>query len=371
MSPIARGACARRRRLWLVCLAIVLAFCCAWPAHADRDIVYSARYYLRPGSRGHSHFHLYRINPDGTGRTQITFGRHDDQRPVWSPNGRWIAFQRDSSLDLLDMRTLRIRDAFRLPAKEWDFQAYRWSPDSCKIAIMTYGDSGNAGYLFDLVNRHARLWTAAAAWDWSPGGDKAVVRSQYSDKIVNFAPGKVIPVPATAHDYPLAGYNDVIWFDNRTLIGIYGASDATSPEFCVLDSEGHVLSRVQGSLVFDPNTVDSGPGSLMPRALSRRKIVYVRDASISTWSAYDFYLVDLASGATHFMADGQFLVWSPDGERFCTAPHRDLSTYQKLKADYDRDVWTAPLQIGYRSGGTLRTITPGLVYVTGADWRRR
>ena len=74
---------------WLV----LLLFSLCGAAHADRDIVYAARYYAPPGSHGDgSHFHIYRINPDGTGTTQLTFGAGDEATPQWSPDGRQILF---------------------------------------------------------------------------------------------------------------------------------------------------------------------------------------------------------------------------------------------------------------------------------------
>ena len=65
-------------------------------AQADRDIVYAARYYAPPGSHRTSHFHLYRINPDGTGRTQLTFGNGDEERPHWSADGLRVRFVEDT-----------------------------------------------------------------------------------------------------------------------------------------------------------------------------------------------------------------------------------------------------------------------------------
>ena len=72
--------------LWLMLVGGLTA------AHADRDIVYAARYYTPPGSHRTSHFHLYRINPDGTGKTQLTFGNGDEEEPHWSADGRRITF---------------------------------------------------------------------------------------------------------------------------------------------------------------------------------------------------------------------------------------------------------------------------------------
>ena len=63
---------------------------------SDRDIVYAARYYTLPGSHRTSHFHLYRINPDGTGKTQLTFGNGDEEQPKWSADGRRVTFVEDT-----------------------------------------------------------------------------------------------------------------------------------------------------------------------------------------------------------------------------------------------------------------------------------
>ena len=60
-----------------------------------RPIVYSARYYSSPQqSDKPSYWHLYRINPDGTERTQLTSAYADDQSPQWSPGGSYISFLR-------------------------------------------------------------------------------------------------------------------------------------------------------------------------------------------------------------------------------------------------------------------------------------
>src|SRR5690349_24503011 len=36
--------------------------------------------------------HIYRINADGTGQVQLTFGERGENAPRWSPDGKLIAF---------------------------------------------------------------------------------------------------------------------------------------------------------------------------------------------------------------------------------------------------------------------------------------
>lgn len=73
------------------CWLVVLLLCLSCTVYADRDIVYAARCYAPPGSHQTSRFHLYRINPDGTGQTQLTFGP-DEECPHWSADGKQITF---------------------------------------------------------------------------------------------------------------------------------------------------------------------------------------------------------------------------------------------------------------------------------------
>lgn len=73
------------------CWFVLSLLCLSCAVHADRDIVYAARYYAPPGSHQASRFHLYRINPDGTGKTQLTSGP-EEAFPHWSADGKEITF---------------------------------------------------------------------------------------------------------------------------------------------------------------------------------------------------------------------------------------------------------------------------------------
>lgn len=44
---------------------------------------------------GNGNFEIYRINADGSDKTRLTNSPSSDGLPVWSPDGKWIAFRSD------------------------------------------------------------------------------------------------------------------------------------------------------------------------------------------------------------------------------------------------------------------------------------
>lgn len=219
--------------LWLTLLLAGIS----GSAHADRDIIYAARYYALPGSHRTSHFHLYRVNPDGSGRTQLTFGRMDESVPRWSPDGQQILFTREASTGHSLLCLVAARGGAVSKVME------RGKP------------SGEDGYLYRC----------------SPGGRTVAV--MYED---------------------------------------YAGNRQTS--VFLLDMRTRQARRLPG--------------------------------------ATDFF-------------------WSPDGRRFCTAPGRDTLPYSKWPDGTVRTVWAVPLQVGSVKGSKLKTISRGLVWVIGADWRKK
>ncbi|MDQ2798440.1 MAG: hypothetical protein M3Y13_02210, partial [Armatimonadota bacterium] len=142
------------------------------------------------------------------------------------------------------------------------------------------------------------------------------------------------------------------------------------------DGTGHERRRLVPHFSASVATVDGDPaesGDLLfglPHAQSA--VVYaVNEHNSTVGTEYLFLRLALASNTMRVLADGQFLAWSPDGRRFCTAPGRDTLPYSKWPDGTVRTVWGAPLQVGQANGGKLRTISHGLVWVTGADWRKK
>ena len=276
---------------------LLLGFCVA--ARADRDIVYSARYYAPPGSHHTSHFHIYRINPDGTGRMQLTFGTLGDYdyAPKWSADGRQVTYIERSSTSVFDkLCEIDASGGNRRVLKTLDFDRNRE-----RLFASGYHLQNDEGDYGKVPDRHI---------------------------LINLKTGRRLTLPVPAHDDP-----------NDELLPMPGA-----------------------------------------------KLVYAVSNHNSTVGIdYLFYRLNPDTGALHYLTEGKFLAWSPDGSRFCVAPGRDTTPYEKRPSPYAADpdataqerlgeayrlVWSAPLYVRAAAGGPMKQITPRLSYVTGADWRK-
>lgn len=282
--------------VWLA-LASLTAPLVSAPAHADRDIVYAVRYYTPPGSHRTSHFHLYRINPDGTGRTQLTFVNGDEEQPRWSADGRYVTF-----IEITGPPWLQTFCEINASGGRW------------RVLRQLTGSA----FSNDLQTPGYRLENMEVANDQAP--DQHV--------LVDLKTGRRLTLAVPAHD------------------DLYDA----------------LLPMPGRDLVYAANNHNSTVG---------------RD--------YLFYRLDPETRALHHLTEGQFLAWSPDGSRFCTAPGRDTTPYEKRRfpfavrkgasaeeraEDEYRTVWNAPLYVRATSGGPLRQLTPRLSWMTGDDWRK-
>jgi len=273
--------------------ALLLLTLCTARASADRDIVYSARYYAPPASHRTSHEHIYRINPDGTGKMQLTFGAGDEESPKWSANGRQITFV-----------------------------AYRANSSAALLCRMN-----------------------------ADGGSQRVLKP--------LGENETLPVP------PTPGYR------------LENADPATDT-----GTATHTLVNLKTNkrLVLPVPPDDQWLGILLP--MPGADLVYASNNHNSTVGTdYLFYRLNPAAGELRYLTEGQFLAWAPDGSRFCVAPGKDTTPYQKRKMPYSvqyygqtvaqyQMVWSAPLYVRAARGGKMQQITPRLSYVDGADWRK-
>ena len=356
-------------------------------AFADRDIVYSARYYAPPGSHRTSHFHLYRINPDGTGKTQLTFGSADDDDPLWSPGGRWVSFTRRGGSGRTRVYLVGANGGvvrlLKVPGSSvsYDDDGCQWSPDARSFALAHFRDGKNGGSAVFLINpqtgQATRQYVGATDFTWSPDGKRGYVRFEKADKIVDLTTEQTTAVRA-AIPQGASALISVVWSGSQTLVGLAGASDASEDGqvyLIRLGLNGEEIGRVPclwGSAMQNPflDSTDPWGISLLPVPRSSRMVTYVQDEGNSSSRPDNvYYLAETRTGRMRKFAGGQFLAWSPDASKFCTAEARHLLDYGKPVQGYQKSLYAASLQVGWTRGGTVKSVTPGLVWVTGADWR--
>lgn len=340
-------------------------------ALADRDIVYSARYYAPPGSRATSHFHLYRINPDGSGRIQLTFGAHDDENPLWSPTAKSILFIRDeASLCTVKASGGHITTIAAYPPAGFVpfLRGCRWMPDSRAVFVPS-GNPIRGSTILDAQTGRVLGRPPASVWlATSPGGDAA-----YLDDFQGGALAKIdrdnLTILRQLPEHAGAGG----WVTDDALIAVIPSEGDVSDRIGGFDENGTKL-WMRGVHLIQSTNIDLGAGFPMLVAIpgDARNILIAVDVSTSTTRPdYDYYCANVDTGnAPPWLSEKQWVVFNKTG-RYATSSARDLSQYGRAKDGRAKTVWTTDLEIGRDPMNTHpKPIVDGLVWVDGADWRR-
>ena len=141
---------------------------------------------------------IYVVNPDGTGRVQLTDGSLDDTSPDWSPDGTKIAYVHGGAGDLnADYNypgTIMVMNSDGSGKRKLldDGSSPAWSPDGTKIAFSREGDLWTVdaeGSAEETLLVESPPECEYLLPDWSPDGRKlALTELCYED-----AGGELLP----------------------------------------------------------------------------------------------------------------------------------------------------------------------------------
>ena len=80
-----------------------------------------------------SESYVWRVRRDGSGAERLTPG----EEPVWSPDGRRIAFIRGADVYTMRAHGSAVRRVMRSRVRNTDIRGVAWSPDGRRIAFAT------------------------------------------------------------------------------------------------------------------------------------------------------------------------------------------------------------------------------------------
>ena len=142
--------------------------------------------------------HLFTVQPSGDGRRQLTTGTGSHDEPVWSPNGKWIAFSRTE-------RRSKLTSVYVIPGTGGTprllvrgARSPSWSPTGRRLAVLRAGIScarscpaARGVWTVAFEGGKPRL-ASAAAWssDWSRSGRELAVMEPDGMAVVNVASGE-------------------------------------------------------------------------------------------------------------------------------------------------------------------------------------
>ncbi len=280
------------------------------PSPDAKRVVYSVAEAIMTDDRSEFVSQIWMSNTDGSDSIPLTFSAKSSTNPMWSPDGRWIAFtsERSGKWNLYRMRVAG-GEAEQLTNVKSGVGLFAWSPDSQQIAfVMT--DPASAADEKSAKSKNDFRWVDR---DWKM--DRLHVVSVAKDK-----EGQRIPRLLTAGNFTIGvaarpGGGSFDWSpDGKSIVFAHrkspSADDWTTSDVSIVDVESSKITplAVTGGSEFAPLFSPDG-----------KSVALVVSDDPPHWAgSYELQVISIADGkvkslpATH---DRQptLIGWSYDG----------------------------------------------------------
>lgn len=215
---------------------------------------------------------IFKVRPDGTDLTLLSLDPNsgEDGYPAWSPNGKRIAFHRFNDSTGLDAYFVMRADGThvrQIPGTGHyeGLGIARYAPDGSHLAFGASTEKGSAAFTIRLDGTHTRRVTPWAfdggAYDWSPDGRWLLVESHADgswQRNVFLVHPNGTDLHAVTHTYTggASNWGGLAFSPDGTMIAAaHTGVGKVNPDIWVMRLDGSGLRDLTSSLIYD-----SAPG---------------------------------------------------------------------------------------------------------------
>ena len=291
--------------------------------------------------RDQNQSNLWAIDVRGERLRQLTDGAWNDSAPVWSPDGKRIAFLSNrSGSTQLHVMWADTRETLQLTRLERAPGGVTWSPDGSRIAFTGFvaDEAPILPVRLPPVPRGAQLARGAVIVDrpsWAADGSGPTTKGSTHVFVVDATVGGTARQITTGH----FNHSAPAWSaDGKTMY----VSGIRKPDAEYLRGDSEVYAITLDTLAVTPLTDRNGPDSNPEVSPDGRWIAYTGfDQKNYTSHLSSLYLMDATGGrkrtwAGNLPSSPSNITWAPDGS----------GVYYSMQERGEENTWFVPADLG-------------------------